>query len=176
MDSRERVVQFDQVIAPHLARAYNLARLLVGNLADAEDLVQEASLRAFRALDGFHGGDAKTWLLVIVRNACYSFLGSRRRTENVVEFEEDQHSATTAAATPESAVLQNADAATVRRAIEELPPEFREALMLREMEELSYRQIAEITSVPVGTVMSRLSRARSLLRQRLAEQQTGKGA
>jgi RNA polymerase sigma factor (sigma-70 family) len=104
------------------------------------------------------------------------FLGSRRRTDNLVEFEEEQHSATTTAATPESAVLHNADAATVRRAIEELPPEFREALILREMEELSYRQIAEITSVPVGTVMSRLSRARSLLRQRLAGQQTGKGA
>ena len=79
MESRERVAQFDQVVTPHLTRAYNLARLLVGNVADAEDLVQEASLRAFRALDGFHGGDAKTWLLVIVRNVCYSFLGSQRR-------------------------------------------------------------------------------------------------
>jgi RNA polymerase sigma-70 factor (ECF subfamily) len=174
MDSRERVAQFDRIVTPHLPRAYNLARLLVGNATDAEDLVQEASLRAFRALDGFHGGDSKTWLLVIVRNVCYSFLGRKRGTEQEVEFEEEQHSETVASATPESAVLQSADAAAVRQAIEQLPPEFREALVLREMEELSYRQIGEITGVPVGTVMSRLSRARQQLRQRL--QQTGRGA
>jgi RNA polymerase sigma-70 factor (ECF subfamily) len=175
MESRERVAQFDRIVTPHLTRAYNLARLLVGNAADAEDLVQDASLRAFRALDGYHGGDAKTWLLVIVRNVCYSFLGGKRRDENVVEFEEEQHSATKVAETAESAVLKNADSATIRRAIEELPPEFREALVLREMEELSYRQIAEITGVAMGTVMSRLSRARQFLRQKL-QRQAGKGA
>jgi RNA polymerase sigma-70 factor (ECF subfamily) len=173
MESHERVMEFDRVVTPHLARAYNLARLLVGNIADAEDLVQEASLRAFRGLDSFHGGDAKTWLLVIVRNVCYSFLGSKPRTGNVVEFEEEQHS--TGAVTPESNVLQNASAADVRRAIEELPAEFREALVLREMEELSYKQIADITGVAIGTVMSRLSRAREQLRQRL-QKQAGRGA
>src|ERR1019366_10134079 len=118
MDSRERVAQFDRIVTPHLPRAYNLARLLVGNATDAEDLVQEASLRAFRALDGFHGGDSKTWLLVIVRNVCYSFLGRKRGTEQEVEFEEEQHSETVASATPESTVLQSADAAAVRQAIE----------------------------------------------------------
>jgi RNA polymerase sigma-70 factor (ECF subfamily) len=173
MESRERVAQFELVVTPHLTRAYNLARLLVGNAADAEDLVQEASLRAFRALDNFHGGDAKTWLLVIVRNVCYTFLGRNRSTESV-EFEEEQHSEAVAAATPERDILRNADAAEVRSAIEELPAEFREALVLREMEELSYRQIAEITGAPVGTVMSRLSRARQQLRDRL--QKSGRGA
>ena len=175
MESRERVAQFDLLVTPHLPRAYNLARLLVGNRADAEDLVQEASLRAFRALDNFHGGDSKTWLLVIVRNLCYSFLGSHRRPETEVEFEEEQHTNLDAAVTPESDALASADAATVRQAIEELPPEFRETLMLREMEELSYRQIAEITGVPVGTVMSRLARARKQLRERL-QRGAGKGA
>lgn len=170
MDSGERVAQFDRVVTPHLSRAYNLARLLVRDAADAEDLVQEASLRAFRALDGFHGGDSKTWLLVIVRNVCYSFLGRKRGIEQEVEFEEEQHSDAVNSATPESAVMQNANAAEVRRAIEELPPEFREALVLREMEELSYREIGEITDVPLGTVMSRLSRARLLLKQRLQQQ------
>jgi RNA polymerase sigma factor (sigma-70 family) len=175
MESRERVAQFDRIVTPHLTRAYNLARLLVGNATDAEDLVQDASLRAFRALDGFHGGDAKTWLLVIVRNVCYSFLGSRRRDQNVVEFAEEEHSSTIAPATPEAAVLRGADSASVRSAIEALPPEYRETLVLREMEELSYRQIAEITGVAIGTVMSRLSRARQLLRQAL-QRQAGKGA
>ncbi|ABF43688.1 sigma-24, ECF subfamily [Candidatus Koribacter versatilis Ellin345] len=173
MESHERVREFDRVVTPHLARAYNLAHLIVGNSADAEDLVQEASLRAFRGLDGYHGGDARTWLLVIVRNVCYSFLSRTRNVQEVVEFEEEQHSGESA--TPEASVLQTADAADVRRAIEELPTEFREALVLREMEELSYKQIAEITGAPVGTVMSRLSRARQQLRQRL-QKQAGKGA
>jgi RNA polymerase sigma factor (sigma-70 family) len=175
MESGERVAQFDAVVTPHLARAYSLARLLVGNPADAEDLVQEASLRAFRALDGFHGGDSKTWLLVIVRNLCYTFLTGRKRVETQVEFQEEQHSEGTATVTPERSALQSSDAASVRKAIEELPPEFREALVLREMEEMSYKQIAEITGVPVGTVMSRLARARQQLRHRL-QPQAGRGA
>lgn len=173
MDSHERVRQFDRVIAPHLARAYNLARLLVGNAADAEDLVQEASLRAFRGLDSFHGGDSKTWLLVILRNACYTFLGRNRRSENEVEFAEEEHPQSDS--TPERQALATADTAAVRKAIEELPAEFREVVVLREMEELSYREIAEITGVPVGTVMSRLSRARQHLRARL-QSQSGRGA
>ena len=173
MDSQERVRQFDRVIAPHLSRAYNLARLLVGNTADAEDLVQESSLRAFRSLEGFHGGDSKTWLLVIVRNVCYSFLARNRRSEKDVEFAEEEHPQV--GATPESEALATVNTAVVRKAIEELPAEFRETIVLREMEELSYREIAEITGVPVGTVMSRLSRARQHLRVRL-QAQSGKGA
>ena len=172
MESHERVREFDRVVAPHLARAYNLARLLVGNSADAEDLVQEASLRAFRALDQYHGGDSKSWLLVIVRNVCFSFL-SRKRTAEVIEFAEEQHSSDVT--TPESSALQNANAADVRRAIEDLPTEYRETLMLREMEELSYKEIADLTGVAIGTVMSRLARARQQLRQRL-QKQAKKGA
>ena len=173
MESHERLAEFDRVVAPHLTRAYNLARLLVGNSADAEDLVQEASLRAFRGLDGFRGGDSRTWLLVIVRNLCYSFLGRQRGANNVIEFTEEEHSS--ASATPELTALQTASAVEVRAAIEQLQPEFRECLVLREMEEMSYREIAEITGVPVGTVMSRLSRARLQLRARL-QKQSGKSA
>lgn len=173
MENQERVREFDRVVAPHLARAYNLARLIVGNASDAEDLVQESSLRAFRALDGYHGGDSRTWLLVIVRNVCYSFLARTRKAQETVEFEEEQHPAETAS--PEASALENANAAEVRRAIEELPTEFREALVLREMEELSYKQIAEIAGVPIGTVMSRLARARQQLRHRLRKQ-AGTGA
>ena len=173
MDSHERVREFDRVVAPHLARAYNLARLLLGNSADAEDLVQEASLRAFRALDSYRGGESKTWLLVIVRNLCYSFLAGKRGAHEVIEFAEEEHS--TDEATPESMTLRSADAADVRRAIEELPTEFRETLVLREMEELSYKEIADVTGVALGTVMSRLARARQQLRQRL-QKQSGRGA
>ena len=173
MESQERVREFDRVVAPHLARAYNLARLLVGNSADAEDLVQEASLRAFRALDTYHGGDSRVWLLVIVRNTCYSFLTRKRGAAEVIEFAEEQHSSD--ATTPESSVLQNANASDVRHALEDLSPEFRETLMLREMEELSYKEIADITGVAIGTVMSRLARARQQLRQRL-QKPAGKGA
>jgi RNA polymerase sigma-70 factor (ECF subfamily) len=173
MESHERLAEFDRVVTPHLTRAYNLARLLVGSPADAEDLVQEASLRAFRSLDAYRGGDSRTWLLVIVRNLCYSFLGRQRGADNLVEFTEEEHSSSTE--TPELSVLQTASAAEVRAAIEQLPAEFRECLVLREMEEMSYREIAEITGVPVGTVMSRLSRARRQLRTRL-EKQSGKSA
>ena len=172
MESRERVVQFEQVVTPHLTRAFNLARLLVGNSADAEDLVQEASLRAFRALDQYHGGDSKSWVLVIVRNLCYSFLSKNRRVGETVEFAEEEHSSP--AETPESAALQVSSSAEVRRAIAALPPEYKETLVLRELEELSYREIAEITGVPVGTVMSRLSRARQQLKQEL-QRRSGKG-
>lgn len=164
--------EFDRLVAPHLARAYNLARLLVGNSADAEDLVQEASLRAFRALDGYHGGDSKTWLLVIVRNTCYSFLSRKGNMQAVVAFEEEQHSSEST--TPEASALDNATAAEVRRVIECLPTQCREVLVLREMEEMSYKDIAEIAGVRIGTVMSRLSRARQLLRERL-QGQSGKG-
>jgi RNA polymerase sigma-70 factor (ECF subfamily) len=173
MESQERVTEFDRVVAPHLARAYNFARLLVGNAADAEDLVQEASVRAFRALNTYRGGDSRTWLLVIVRNLCYSFLGRQRGADNVVEFAEEEHSP--GVETPEASALQRASASEVRTAIEQLPAEFRECLVLREMDEMSYRDIAQITGVPVGTVMSRLSRARQQLRARL-QKQAGKSA
>lgn len=173
MEGRERLAQFDLLVTPHLSRAYNLARLLVGDSSDAEDLVQEASLRAFRALDGFQGGDSKTWLLVIVRNLCYSFLARRRGSENMVAFEEEQHSEGLPTATPEARLLQTTNAEELRRVIQDLPAEFRETLVLRELEELSYREIAEITGVPVGTVMSRLARARQQLRRRLGGKERG---
>ena len=139
MESRERSAAIRQVVAPHLSRAYNLARLLVGNQATRKTWSRRPSFRAFRALGGFHGGDAKSWLLVIVRNVCYSFLGRNRGNENVVEFEEEQHCETAASATPESFGAANCRLQRhYERAIDELPAEFREALVLRELEELSY--------------------------------------
>lgn len=165
MESAERRAKFEELMLPHLSAAYNLARWLVGNPEDAEDLVQEAYLRAFRGFDGYHGGDSRSWLLVIVRNACYSHLDRRRKPEEKVEFDEQAHTPEDATPTPEAMMLQNADKNSLKTALEELPVEYREAIVLRELEEMSYREISEMTGAPVGTVMSRLSRARQQLRE-----------
>ncbi len=168
MDSPEQRARFEGLVLPHLSAAYNLARWLVRNPQDAEDLVQEASMKAFRSFDAFRGGDSRAWLLAIVRNSCYTFLGRRRKPEEKVEFDEQKHSPESAVATQESSLIEDADRESLKQALEELPVEFREAMVLREMEGLSYREIADLTEVPVGTVMSRLSRARQQLRERLA--------
>jgi len=156
------------LIVPHLHAAYNLARWLVRVPEDAEDLVQDAFLRAFRAFNGFHGGDGRAWLLTIVRNTCYSHLERRRKPAEKIEFDEQAHTPEGGSPTPEALLVQSSDTASLRRAVQELPAEFREVIVLRELEELSYREIAEMTGAPVGTVMSRLARARQQLRQRFA--------
>ncbi len=148
--------------------AYNLARWLTRNDHDAQDVVQEAYLRAFRFFEGFHGGDARAWLLAIVRNACFTWLGQNRPPEDTTVFDEEVHSSETAALSPEALLLQSADQALVRQALEELPAHFREVLVLRELEGLSYKEIADVVSIPIGTVMSSLARARQRLRQVLA--------
>lgn len=150
---------------PHLDAAYNLARWLTRNPHDAEDVVQEAYLRAYQFFDGFHGGDGRAWLLRIVRNTCYTWLEKNRPTEPITAFDEDRHSAGQPLATPEAPLMAREDRELVRQALEELPCEFREAIVLRELEGLSYKEIAAITSVPIGTVMSRLARARERLRE-----------
>jgi RNA polymerase sigma-70 factor (ECF subfamily) len=165
---RERTISgaFDQVALPHLDAAYNLARWLTRRDHDAEDLVQEAYLRAFNAFENFHGGDARCWLLTIVRNTCYTWLARTRRRGADQSFDETTHDLPdSASADPHVILEQHLDHAALREAIEALPVEFREVLILREFEQLSYRQIAEVANVAVGTVMSRLARAR----QRLAE-------
>ena len=160
MDDRRR--RFEAQALPHLDAAYNLARWLSRSPADADDIVQEAMLRAFRAFDGFRGGDAKAWLLTIVRN-CWLSAGraTRRRGHTSLEDEE----LTAPESDPEVTAIQAGTRRRLDALIAGLPEEFREVLILREMEDMSYREIAEVTGVPIGTVMSRLARARAMLRE-----------
>jgi RNA polymerase sigma-70 factor (ECF subfamily) len=158
--------RFEAIALPHLDAAYNLARWLSRSPADAEDIVQDAMLRAFRAFDGYRGGDAKAWLLAIVRN-CWRSAGAAERRRGHIELDDDLPAQS---AGPEDMAQE----ASCRRKLDAmlalLPVDFREVLLLREMEDLSYREIAEITGVPIGTVMSRLARARALLRERIGDE------
>jgi RNA polymerase sigma-70 factor, ECF subfamily len=157
---------FDAVVLPHLDAAYRLARWLMRDEHDAEDVVQEACLRAFRYFGSFSGGDGRAWFLRIVRNACYGWHrhGAQAPTD---AFDEEQHSSATSArpqANPETLLLQTDDAASIARAMSSLPDRFHRLLVLREVEGLSYQELADVMGIPVGTVMSRLSRAREALR------------
>jgi len=155
---------FEQTIVPHLNAAYNLARWLTRNQHDAEDLVQEAYLRAFRFFGGFHGGDGRAWLLAVVRNTCLTWLSKKTGGAAVaVEFNEQLHGDATAPMDAENAMIRDSRIDSLRDCVETLPVEYREIIVLRELEELSYRQISEIAGVPIGTVMSRLSRGRERL-------------
>jgi RNA polymerase sigma factor (sigma-70 family) len=159
--SAETDSEFERTFLPHLDAAYNLARVLIRNAPDAEDLVQEAYLRALRGFKGFRGTAARPWLLKIVRNTCYTWMRDNRVRADVAEFDEQLHAVT--GGTPETQSLSRERASAVGDCIERLPLDFREVIILREMEQLSYEEIAGITGVPTGTVMSRLSRARSRL-------------
>ena len=163
----EASARFEQMFLPHLDAAHNLARWLTRNGHDAEDLVQESYLRAFRFFGGFKGGDSRSWLLTIVRNTCYSWLQRNRRQELETVFDEEVHTGDAQVFSPEQPLLANADGQMLQQALEELPVTFREILVLRELEGLSYKEIAEIANIPIGTVMSSLARARSRLRQNL---------
>jgi RNA polymerase sigma-70 factor, ECF subfamily len=165
--------QFERVVLPHLDAAYNLARWLCGNERDAEDITQEASLRAFKFFSGFRGGDARSWLLTIVRRTAWTWLRRHRQHEESVEFDEELHGGQDVSANPEVVLVRADDVQTVRQALETLPALFREVLVLRELEGCSYKEIAEIAGVPVGTVMSRLARARSQLQTALSTQPHG---
>jgi RNA polymerase sigma factor (sigma-70 family) len=167
----ERAV-FDEVFLPHMAEAYRLAQWLTGNTYDAEDVVQDAALRAFRGIKSFGAINARAWSLTIVRNAAYSWLTKNRPKAvvltddlSVAEQQELEHEGPYGARveTPEEIALFKADAVEVQQALAQLPAHFREVIVLREMNQLNYRDIAEITNVPIGTVMSRLSRGRQLL-------------
>ena len=165
---------FETLAVPHMRAAYTLAYWLVRSRADAEDIVQEAYIRAYRAFDSFEGSDCKPWLLAIVRNRALTFIGQRKRASNVVSFEDAFH--TLEGGEPgesripsnepsaEAVLIADGERSRVMQALGELPPLFREVLVLREIEELSYRDIAEVAGVPIGTVMSRLARARDRLR------------
>jgi len=164
---------FEQDVLPHLDAAYNLARWLMRNEQDAQDVVQEACLRAFRFFSGFHGGDARAWLMKIVRNTCYTWLHANRPLQDAAEFDENVSPADYHAPDPEELLLQNDSGNLLHQALENLPSSLREVLILREIEGMSYREIADITGVPLGTVMSSLSRARGRLRQALTSVMNG---
>ena len=155
---------FDEVVLPHLDAAYRLARWRMRNQQDAEDVVQEASLRALRYFRTFTGGDGRAWFLQIVRNTCSSWRGHRfdARTD---PFDEEQHHSSRPAFDPEALLLQNDDATLVERAMRKVPARFHRLLVLREFDGLSYREVAEEMGIPMGTVMSGLSRARRALRE-----------
>ena len=182
LKSEDDQARFASVVLPHLADAYALARWLTGDRADAEDVVQEACLRAFRGIGGFSGVNARAWLLTIVRHAAYTWLGKNRSASLVMvddlEAVEQKQSSAGAAfeqapQTPEAELIAKADARRLEAAIAELPVPFRETLVLRDVQGLDYREISEVTKVPIGTVMSRLARARRRLIERIGTDAPG---
>jgi RNA polymerase sigma-70 factor (ECF subfamily) len=166
LDSQDRV-RFEQLVLPHLDAAFNLARWLLRGRADAEDVAQDSMLRAFRFFRGFHGGDARAWVLQIVRNTCYTWLEKNRPLELSTEFDEGLYAQS--GANPETLAIAGDNRERLTRALENLPPRFREVLVLRELEGCSYKEIAAVTSVPIGTVMSTLARARQRLQRTLTQ-------
>jgi RNA polymerase sigma-70 factor (ECF subfamily) len=167
VDAQSPSRAFDRVVLPHLDAAYNLARWMTRNEHDAEDVVQEAFLRALRFFGGFHGGNARAWLLAIVRNTCYDWLRRHRPSEVSASFDEEIHTDGDPTPTPEDLVIQQAERLRLRDALEALPLAWREVLILRELEGLSYKEIADIAGIKMGTVMSRLARARAALQRQL---------
>jgi RNA polymerase sigma factor (sigma-70 family) len=169
---------FDEIFLPYMSEAYRLAQWLSGNASDAEDIVQEAAIRAFRGINGFGAVNARAWSLTIVRNTALSWLTKNRPRKvtyindlNPAEQQEIEYEGLhgTKVETPEDVVLFKADATAIQKALEQLPTQFREVIVLREINQMNYRDIAEITNVPIGTVMSRLSRGRQLLIELLGD-------
>lgn len=163
-DAARVAASFDEVVLPHLDAAYRLARWLVANDHDAEDIVQEACVRALRYFRTFSGVNSRAWFLQIVRNTCHGWHSQTLRRASDV-FDEEQHSAAGPMSDPETLALQAADAELIEQALKELPPRSRELLVLRELEGLSYQELADVLDIPIGTVMSGLSRARLAFRR-----------
>jgi RNA polymerase sigma factor (sigma-70 family) len=172
VQNKDERATFDEVFLPHMAEAYRLAQWLAGNASDAEDIVQDAAIRAFRGIKSFGAVNARAWSLTIVRNTAFSWL-AKNKSKTVVfmddlsatQQQELEHEGLHGARveTPEEIALFKADAAEIQKALGQLPTQFREVIVLREINQMNYRDIAEITNVPLGTVMSRLSRGRQLL-------------
>jgi RNA polymerase sigma factor (sigma-70 family) len=184
-EDAERNRRFQQVVLPHLDAAYNLARWLAGNANDAQDIVQEAFMRAFRFFDSFHGDNARPWLLAIVRRTWYSEWQRRVASREVTALDDEIDQADDTAiegwgsaspTDPQALLIREEEMRLVHEALAQLPPEFREVLILRELEDMSYRDIAAIADLPIGTVMSRLTRARRKLAAVLLAQRTTQGA
>ncbi|HSC47424.1 MAG TPA: sigma-70 family RNA polymerase sigma factor [Gammaproteobacteria bacterium] len=167
MQDRQKLARFQQSILPHMDAAYNLARWLTRDTHDAEDVVQEAFLRAFRFFDGFRGEDGRHWVLKIVRNTFYTWKEQNRRGAETYSMEDLPAGIENELAESDEMVHRSLNVELLSRVLGELPVEFREVLVLRELEGFSYKEIAGIAEVPIGTVMSRLSRARKLLENRL---------
>lgn len=165
--------QFEKAALPHLSAAYNLARWLVRDDHQAQDMVQEAYIRALKYFSSFHGDNIRPWLLSIVRNTCYTWIKSNKKDDGQIEFDEDRDTGEFESAfggtdnNPETMLLNKQVVSRVNLAIRSLPPVFREVLILRELEGMSYEEIASVVAVPAGTVMSRLARARTMLRAEL---------
>lgn len=176
----DRVASFEQLVLPHLPAGYNLARWLLRNDHDAEDVMQEAVVRAFRFFEGFRGDNPRAWLLTVVRNSAYTFLHQNRPGELGLALDEalpEPSSSDRPADNPEVLLLRSAEHRFLNAAVEALPVDFREVFVLRELEGLSYKEIAELARIPIGTVMSRLSRARRQLRAAVARRErTGSGS
>jgi RNA polymerase sigma-70 factor (ECF subfamily) len=168
--------RFEQLVLPHLDAAYNLARWLVRNQQDAQDIVQESYLRAFRFFSGFQGGDPRAWLLKIVRNTSYSFLEKNRPASLAEEFDEKIHATEAGPPDAESEMVRSIESRLLHEALDELPITFREILILRELEGLSYKEISEVVNVPMGTVMSSLARGRGRLREILLRAREREGS
>jgi RNA polymerase sigma-70 factor, ECF subfamily len=171
-DAGENLSQpnFEQVFLPHLDAAYNLARWLLRNDQDAEDAVQEAYVRAYKAFARFRGGDGKAWLMTILRNVCYTMIQKLRRHETPEPFDEEIHQPCGEAEMQE-ALRQKANAESLHGALNKLPVEFREVVVLHDLEGLAYKEIAAVVGIPIGTVMSRLARARGRLRAEIVAAQ-----
>jgi RNA polymerase sigma factor (sigma-70 family) len=161
------LASFEGMMLPHMDAAHNLAKWLLRNEQDAQDVVQEAYLRAFKSFGGFHGSNGRAWLLTIVRNTCYTLL-KKNQAADFTTFDEEIHVAGDESATPATILEHSEDAELIREAMDALPAEFREILALRHQEGLSYKEIADIAQIPPGTVMSRLARARGKLKEYLA--------
>ena len=168
LEQRNKLPLFEATVLPHLNAAYNFARWLLRDESGAEDVVQESYLRALKYFSGYHGGDSRAWLLAIVRNTSYNWLQQNRSRELMNPIDDATEALAATDTNPETVLLQRIDHNLLREALSELPIEFREVLILREMEELSYKEIAAFADLPIGTVMSRLARARARLQQRLA--------
>jgi RNA polymerase sigma-70 factor (ECF subfamily) len=164
---------FQEIILPHLDAAHNLARWLTRNDVDAQDVVQESYLRAFRFFDSYKGGDSKAWLLAIVRNTSHTWRRRQNRETEAVPFDEAAHSGEGRAPNQEESLVRGEKIGVLKGCIEALPIDFREVLIMRELEEMSYQEIAEVTALPLGTVMSRLSRARKRLEECAANRAMG---
>jgi RNA polymerase sigma-70 factor (ECF subfamily) len=165
INPESRLRLFEEIILPHLNSAYNLARWLTRNEHDAQDVVQEAYLRAFRFFDTYKGGEGKSWLLEVVRNTCFTWRRREKRNLTTVVFDEAAHTSSAYPPNQEEALVDAANRTLLQNCIERLPEAFREVLVMRDLEEMSYRQIAEVAGLPAGTVMSRLSRARKRLEE-----------
>ena len=167
MRGADKFSRFEQAILPHLDAAYSLARWLMRNDDEAADAVQDACLRALRFIGGFRGGDGRVWLLAIVRNTCYSRLKRGALRANETEFDDEVHTPEMETANPERLLERSRDSQAVNQALEELPEELREIVVMRELDGMAYKEIANVAGIPLGTVMSRLARARKRLQKAL---------